>query len=56
MSEIHMIHVEPKEDRTAVLLRLPEHLKDFLDYKAEELGYNTTEYCIKVFTAIMENE
>ena len=52
---MEVIDIEPKGERVAFLLRMPEHLKDFIDNRAEELGYSTTEYLNLVLTSIMDD-
>ena len=56
LSDIKTIIIEPKCEITSLLWRLPTDLKSWIDGKASELNYTTTEYLTLVMTQISEQD
>ena len=52
--EINTIVVEKNEDNVQLNIRVSPGIKSFIEGKASELNYTTTEYLRKIFLSLME--
>jgi predicted HicB family RNase H-like nuclease len=51
-----IVRISEKPERTAILLRLPENLKDWLTNYASSTNHSVNELVVEILTQVMNDE